>query len=82
MRSALLSLLACVLLALSVIADSPKVEKERTQPLSYRSYRRPFNYYYPDKFDYYYPRPRYQATRYQRQCYSVNAYGTNIYYCQ
>lgn len=49
--------------------------------------RRPFSFYYPNNYQYYYPRPEY-GTQYDNdyypssnQCYWLYTNGTYVYYC-
>lgn len=41
--------------------------------------KRPFSFYYPYNYKYYYPRPEYHRT--SQACYWLYTNGTYVYYC-
>ena len=41
--------------------------------------KRPFSFYYPYNYKYYYPRPEYRRT--SQACYWLYTNGTYVYYC-
>lgn len=70
----LLGVLTIVPLGIGFAEDIPiqKVSMQYGQ-------KRPFSFYYPYNYQYYYPRPEYHRS--SQSCYWLYTNGTYVYYC-
>lgn len=76
LKSLLLSIFAAVPISM-VTAQEPDVRVMQVS-IEYGQ-KRPFSFYYPYQYKYYYPRPHYGGN--SPSCYWLYTNGTYVYYC-